>query len=88
MKQASKNIFQSAKRRGAEGNITPRLERAQYNQSSLRLELNDFEQEYKLSCEEFMAYGESEILEAGISGFDRHVWASSYRDWLRLKGGS
>lgn len=57
------------------------MERRYYNAESLRRDLDALEARYGMSSEEFFA---DERVDAQMSGFDRHVWASLYQDWQRL----
>jgi hypothetical protein len=64
------------------------VERHYYDVSTLGRTLLALEREYGMASADFYAaHCAGEALES-IPGFNRHVWASFYRDFLRLSEGA
>jgi hypothetical protein len=61
------------------------VEKASYNAASLERVLLVLERHYGMSSAEFYAAHEAGESLEGIPEFDRHVWASFYRDVRRLR---
>ena len=63
------------------------MDRTYYDVDSLRSVLPLFEEYYGVSSEDFYAaHLADDGLPEGLTGFDRHVWASFYRDVLTNGG--
>jgi len=62
------------------------VEKTYYSADSLASVLPKFEEHYGMTSEDFYAaHMADEGLPEGLTGFNRHVWASFYRDVLRFR---
>ena len=65
------------------------MEKSYYDADSLATILRLLEDRYGVSSEEFYAaHLADEGLPEGLSGFNRHAWASFYRELQEFRGGS
>jgi hypothetical protein len=68
----------------------PRMQKRYYNAASLERSLGAFERLYGMSSDEFYkahsAPGDDSPLLKDVPRFERHVWASFYRELRRLNG--
>jgi hypothetical protein len=62
------------------------VDRAYYDATDLDRVVTAFERRYHLPSAVFYERHASGARLEGIPGFHRHVWASFYRDVLRLRG--
>lgn len=58
-----------------------------YSAESLRRLLTRLEDMYGIRSDVFYEAHRTDCVPPGIPGFHRHVWASTYRDVLRMEGG-
>lgn len=56
------------------------MERRTYNTGSLLRSLEVFEREFGMSSDEFFARFRRDDPDLDVPGFQRHVWASFYRE--------
>jgi hypothetical protein len=62
------------------------VDKCYYDASSLDRTLVALERRYGMPSREFYELHVAGELSAEISNFDRHVWASFYRDLCRMRG--
>lgn len=64
------------------------MKRRYYSAESLRGEVDAFERRYGYDSEEHVRRRYIVGSTPGVSGFDSHVWADVYGEWLRLSNAS
>jgi hypothetical protein len=55
-----------------------------YSRDSLVRLLERLEQAYDMGSGEFFLRHRTDRVPSSVSGYDRHVWAVTYADWLRM----
>ena len=60
------------------------VEQRYYTAETLEAELRGFEAQFGMSSAAFYALHERNVAPEDISGFDRFVWADTYRETCRL----